>query len=148
LSLGGAPSPPRQKHQLQLGESWLIDNEMGIMQTVVKDLLPQKTRWSQRAVARHLVSDRQTIKSYAEQIAIVVPDYLRECPRNPDGSVMSGMSLSQYQAWVVCQLVTLGRTIRADLNGTSYRKVVKVTAVKQANLLSRAAWQEMQGHNS
>jgi hypothetical protein len=26
--------------------------------------------------------------------------------------------------------------------------VVKVTAVKQANLLSRAAWQEMQGHNS
>lgn len=117
------------------------------MQTVVKDLLPQKTRWSQRAVARHLCSDRKTVKDYAEQIAVVVPDYLRECPRNPDGSVQSGMSLSQYQCWVVCQLITLGRTIKTDLNGTAYKKVIKATAIKQSHLLSRAAWQEMESIN-
>ncbi len=118
------------------------------MQTVQKDLLPQKMRWSQRAIARHLCSDRKTVKDYAEQIAVIIPDYLKECPRNPDGSVASGFSLSQYQCWVVCQLITLGRTIKTDLNGTAYRKVVKATAIKQSSLLSKAAWQEMQGHNS
>lgn len=116
------------------------------MHTVVKDLLPQKTRWSQRAVARHLCSDKATIKIYAETIAIVIPDYLKDCPRNADGSIKSGMSLSQYQAWVVCQLITLGRTIKADLNGTPYRKVVKATAIKQAQLLSKTAWQAQQGN--
>ena len=118
------------------------------MQTVVKDLLPQKTRWSQRAVARHLCSDRKTVKDYAETIAIVIPDYRAECPRNPDGSIKSGISLSQYQFWVVCQLITLGRTIKTDLNGTAYRKVVKATAIKQSSLLSKAALQEMSTHNS
>lgn len=118
------------------------------MQTAVKDLLPQRIRWSQRAIARHLCSDRKTVKDYAETIAVVVPDYLKECPRNPDGSVKSGMSLSQYQCWVVCQLITLGRTIRTDLNGTAYRKVVKATAIKQAHLLSKSAWQQMQPYNS
>lgn len=118
------------------------------MQTLQKDLLPQKTRWSQRAVARHLCSDKSTVKVYAETIATVIPDYLKECPRNPDGSVQSGMSLSQYQCWVVCQLITLGRTIKTDLNGTPYRRVVKATAIKQASLLSRAAWQEMMASQS
>ncbi len=117
------------------------------MQTVVKDVLPQKARWSHRAVARHLCSDKSTVKVYAETIAVVVPDYLKECPRNPDGSIQSGFSLSQYQCWVVCQLITLGRTIKTDLNGTAYRKVVKATAIKQVHLLSKAAWQEMQVHN-
>jgi hypothetical protein len=118
------------------------------MQAIARDSLPQKTRWSQRAVARHLCSDRKTVKDYAETIAVVIPDYLKECPRNVDGSISSGMSLSQYQCWVVCQLITLGRTIKSDLNGTAYRKVVKATAIKQASLLSKAAWQEMQSHNS
>jgi hypothetical protein len=118
------------------------------MQTVQKDLLPHKTRWSQRAVARHLCSDRKTVKDYAETIAVVIPDYLKECPRNQDGSIKSGISLSQYQFWVVCQLITLGRTIKSDLNGTAYRKVVKATAIKQSSLLSKAAWQEMESHNS
>ncbi len=117
------------------------------MQAVVKDVLPQRTRWSQRAVARHMCSDKNTVKIYAETIAVVVPDFLKECPRNPDGSVKSGFSLSQYQCWVVCQLITLGRTIKTDLNGTPYRKVVKATAVKQAHLLSKAAWQEMESIN-
>jgi hypothetical protein len=90
----------------------------------------------------------KTVKDYAELIAVVIPDYLKECPRNPDGSIQSGISLSQYQFWVVCQLITLGRTIKTDLNGTAYRKVVKSTAIKQANLLSKAAWLEMQSHNS
>jgi hypothetical protein len=117
------------------------------MQTVAKDLLPQKTRWSQRAIARYLCSDRKTVKDYAEQIATVIPDYLKECPRNPDGSVKSGMSLSQYQTWVVCQLITLGRIIKTDLNGTPYRRVVKSTAIKQSHLLSKAAWQEMESIN-
>jgi hypothetical protein len=118
------------------------------MQTVIKDLLPQKTRWSQRAVARHLCSDRKTVKDYAETIAIVIPDYRAECPRNPDGSIKSGISLSPYQFWVVSQLITLGRTIRTDLNGTAYRKVVKATAIKQTHLLAKSAWKEMSAHNS
>lgn len=111
------------------------------MQTVVKDMLPQKTRWSQRAVARHLCSDKSTVKVYAETIAVVIPDYLKECPRNPDGSVQSGFSLSQYQCWVVCKLVTLSRTIKTDLNGTPYRKVVKATAVKMSYALSRESFE-------
>lgn len=111
------------------------------MQIVEKEVLPQKTRWSQRAVARHLCSDKATVKVYAETIAVVVPDYLKECPRTVDGSIQSGFSLSQYQFWVVCQLITLGRTIKADLNGTPYRKVVKATAIKQAQLLSKQAFE-------
>jgi len=118
------------------------------MQTVVKDLLPQKTRWSQRAVARHLCSDRKTIKDYAETIAIVIPDYRAECPRNSNGSIMSGMSLSQYQCWVVCKLIQLSRTIRQDLNGTAYRQIVKLTAFKQRELLSKSAWQNEQSFDS
>ena len=115
------------------------------MQTVVKDLLPQRTRWSQRAIARYLCSDRKTIKDYAETIAIVVPDFLKECPRNPDGSVHSGFSLSQYQCWVVCQLITLGRTIKQDLNGTPYRRVVKTTAVKMSHALSKQSFERETG---
>lgn len=118
------------------------------MQTVQKDVLPQRTRWSQRVVARHLCSDKNTVKTYIYEIAVFIPDFLKECPRNPDGSVASGFSLSQYQCWVVCQLITLARTIKTDLNGTAYRKVVKATAIKQSSLLSKTAWQEMQGHNS
>lgn len=118
------------------------------MQTVVKEVLTQRTRWSQRAIARHMCCDKSPVKVYAETIAVVVPDYLRECTPNPDGSVASGFSLSQYQCWVVCQLITLGRTIKTDLNGTAYRKVVKSTAIKQSSLLCKAAWQEMQSHNS
>jgi hypothetical protein len=115
------------------------------MQTVVKEVLPQKTRWSQRAIARHLCSDRKTIKDYSELIAVVIPDYLKECPRNPDGSVKSGFSLSQYQCWVVCQLITLGRTIKQDLNGTPYRKVVKATAIKMSHALSRDSFERETG---
>lgn len=111
------------------------------MEPLPRDSLPTRIRWSQRAVARHMCSDKSTVKIYAEQIAPVVLDYLKECPRNPDGSVKSGMSLSQYQTWVVCQLITLSRTIKTDLNGTPYRKVVKATAIKQAHLLSKAAWE-------
>lgn len=118
------------------------------MQTVVKEVLPQKTRWSQRAIARQMCCDKSTVKVYAETIATVIPDYLKECPRNADGSVQSGMSLSQYQCWVVCQLITLGRTIKTDLNGTPYRKVVKATAIKRSHLLSKATWQETQTHSS
>jgi hypothetical protein len=115
------------------------------MQTIQKDLLPQKTRWSQRAIARHLCSDRKTVKDYAETIAVVVPDYLKECPRNPDGSVQSGFSLSQYQTWVLHKLITLGRTIKQDLNGTPYRKVVKVTAIKMSHALSRDSFERETG---
>jgi hypothetical protein len=111
------------------------------MQTLKKNLLPQKTRWSQRAIAKHLCSDRKTVKAYAEQLAVVIPDYLKECPRNSDGSVESGFALTQYQCWVVCQLVTLGRAIKADMNGTAYRKVVKATAIAKAHLLSKKAFE-------
>jgi hypothetical protein len=115
------------------------------MQTVVKDVLPQRTRWSQRAIARHLCSDKNTVKVYAETIAVVIPDFLKECPRNPDGSVQSGFSLSQYQCWVVCQLITLGRTIKQDLNGTPYRKVVKATAIKMSHALSKESFERETG---
>jgi hypothetical protein len=116
------------------------------MEVLPRDSLPTKIRWSQRAVARHLCSDKATVKVYAEQVAPVVLDYLKECPRNPDGSVKSGMSLSQYQTWVVCQLITLSRAIKNDLNGTPYRKIVKSTAIKQAHLLSKAAWEAQSAH--
>lgn len=115
------------------------------MQTVVKEVLPQKTRWSQRAVARYLCSDRKTVKDYAETIAVVVPDYLRECPRNSDGSIQSGFSLSQYQCWVVCQLVKLARTIKVDLNGLPYRRTVKATAIKMSQALSRDSFERETG---
>jgi hypothetical protein len=111
------------------------------MQTVVKEVLPQKTRWSQRAIARYLCCDKNTVKIYAETVAVVVPDYLKECPRNPDRSIQSGFSLSQYQTWVVCQLIKLSRTIKADLNGTPYRKVVKATAIKMSHALSRDSFE-------
>ena len=111
------------------------------MQTVVKEVLPQKTRWSQRAIARHLCADKSTVKVYAESIAVVIPDYLKECPRNPDGSIQSGFSLSQYQCWVVCQLISLGRTIKTDLNGTPYSKVVKATAIKMSHALSKESFE-------
>jgi hypothetical protein len=111
------------------------------MQTVVKEVLPQKTRWSQRAVARQMCCDKSTVKVYAETIAVVVPDYLKECPRNSDGSIQSGFSLNQYQYWVVCQLIKLARTIKADLNGTPYRKVVKATAIKMSHALSRDSFE-------
>ena len=112
------------------------------MQTVQKDLLPQKQRWSQRAIARHICCDKNTVKIYAEQIAVVIPDFLKECPRNPDGSIKSGMSLSQYQAWVLIKLIQLGRIIKEDLNGTAYRKVIKATAVKKVNSLSKEAFEQ------
>lgn len=119
------------------------------MQTnVIKDELPQKTRWSQRAVARHLCSDRKTIKDYAETIAVVIPDYRAECPRNANNSIQSGMSLTQYQFWVVCQLIKLSRTIREDLNGTPYKRVVKLTAFQKRDLLSKASWLQQQSSNS
>ena len=115
------------------------------MSTVQKDVLPQRTRWSQRAIARHLCSDKNTVKVYAETIAVVIPDFLKECPRNPDGSVQSGFSLSQYQCWVVCQLITLGRTIKQDLNGTPYRTVVKASAIKMSHALSKESFQRETG---
>lgn len=115
------------------------------MQTVQKDVLPQRIRWSQRAIARHLCSDKSTVKVYAETIAVVIPDFLKECPRNPDGSVQSGFSLSQYQCWVVCKLITLGRTIKNDLNGTPYRRVVKITAVKMSHALSKESFRRETG---
>jgi hypothetical protein len=109
-------------------------------QKVKKDLLPQKTRWSQSAIARHLCSDRKTVKVYAENLAVVIPDYLKECPRYPNGAIVSGFSLTQYQAWVVCQLVILGREIRSEVNGLAIHKIVKAAALKKAHLLSKSAW--------
>jgi hypothetical protein len=113
-----------------------------------KDLLPQKLRWTQRAISRHLCTDRKTVKDYAETIAIVIPDYRAECLRNPDGSICSGMHLSPYQAWVVIQLITLGRTIRQELNGTPYRRIVKLTAFEKRDLLSKTSWMQQQSFDS
>src|SRR4028119_327137 len=118
------------------------------MQTVVKDLLPQKLRWTQRAISRHLCTDRKTVKDYAETIAIVIPDYRAECLRNPDGSICSGMHLSPYQAWVVCQLIMLGRTIRQELNGTPYRRIYSITAFEKRDLLSKTSWMQQQSFDS
>jgi|SRR3569832_144312 len=115
------------------------------MSTVQKDVLPQRTRWSQRAIARHLCSDKNTVKVYAETIAVVIPDFLKECPRNPDGSVQSGFPMTQYQAWIVCKLITLGREIKSDLNGTPYRRIVRATAIKMGHLLSKESFQRETG---
>lgn len=108
----------------------------------MKDLLPQKTRWSQRAVARQMCADRATVKFYTETVATVIADYRAECPRNADGSIRSGMSLSPYQCWVVCRLIVMAREIKESLNGTSYRTVVKHTAYKMQSQLSKTAWMQ------
>lgn len=109
-------------------------------QELHRDLLPPKTRWSQSSLAKHLCADRKTIKIYAESLAIVIPDYLKDCPRNPDGSILSGLALTQYQAWVVCHLVALGREIRSEVNGLAIHKLVKASAIKKAHLLTKSAW--------
>lgn len=110
------------------------------MQTVEKEVLPQKTRWSHRALAKHLCCDKATIKVYVE-IAVLIRDFRAECPRNIDGSIQSGLPLSQYQAWVVSKLIQLARTVKKDLNGTAYRKVVKSTAVKMERSLSKESFE-------
>lgn len=112
------------------------------MQNVQKDLLPQRNRWSHRAIARYMCCDKTTVKVYVEQIAVVIPDFLKECPRNLDGSIKSGVPLSQYQAWVIVKLIQLGRVIKEDLNGTAYRKVIKATAVKKVHALSKEAFEQ------
>lgn len=111
------------------------------MQTVVKEVLPQKTRWSHRALARFLCSDKNTIKVYAEQIAPVISDFRAQCQRNPDGSIKSGQPLSSYQAWVVTQLIKLAREVRKDLNGTAFRAVVKSSAIKMSAYLSKESYE-------
>ena len=118
------------------------------MQTIQKNLLPQKLRWTQISVSRHLRTYIKTVKYYAETIAIVIPDYRAECLRNADGSIRSGMHLSPYQAWVVCQLIMLGRTIRQELNGTPYRRIVKLTAFEKRDLLSKTSWRQQESSNS
>lgn len=102
--------------------------------------LPQKTKWQQRAISRELCVDRATVKFYAEQICIYIPDYLKECPRNPDGSVQSGFALSQYQFWVLYRVLIVAREIRESLNGRTFRPVVKATVIKLAQTLSEESF--------
>jgi hypothetical protein len=112
-------------------------------------LLPQRNLWSRRAIAEYLEADKNTIKLYAEDIAVVVKDYLDICPRGVDGSLIRGFSLSQYQFWVLVKIIKLGRLIRVDMNGKPYRKdLKKLVAIKQ-DYFSKQAWQrDMQLHNS
>ncbi len=102
--------------------------------------LPTRNKWTHRAIAEYLGASRNTIAIYAVQIAPVVRDYLAECPRDAKGGVKSGFSLSQYQFWVLCKLITFARLLRADLNGASYRTDLKQTVAKGQHHLSRAAW--------
>lgn len=105
-----------------------------------KVLLPHRQRWSQSAIAKLMNADRKTVKVYAEQLAVIIPDYLKDCPRNADGSILSGFQMTPYQAWVVCQLITLGRVIRSEVNGLAIHKILKTTVAKRLDLLSKASW--------
>jgi hypothetical protein len=102
--------------------------------------LPTRNKWTHRAIAQYLHCSRNTVAIYAVTIAPVVRDYLVECPRDAKGGVKSGFSLSQYQFWVVCKLITFARLLKADLNGASYRNDLKQTVAKGQHHLSRAAW--------
>jgi hypothetical protein len=102
--------------------------------------LPTRNKWTHRAIAEYLHCSRNTVAIYAVTIAPVVRDYLAECPRDVKGGVKSGFSLSQYQFWVVCKLITFARLLKADLNGASYRNDLKQTVAKGQHHLSRAAW--------
>lgn len=102
--------------------------------------LPQRLKWQQRAISRELCVDRATVKFYAEQVCIYVPDYLKECPRNSDGSIQSGFALSQYQFWVLYRVLIVAREIRESLNGTKFRPVVKATVIKLAQTLSKESF--------
>jgi hypothetical protein len=92
--------------------------------------LPTRNKWTHRAIAEYLGASRNTVAIYAVTIAPVVRDYLAECPRDAKGGVKSGFSLSQYQFWVVCKLITFARLLKADLNGASYRNDLKQTVAK------------------
>jgi hypothetical protein len=102
--------------------------------------LPTRNKWTHRAIAQYLHCSRNTVAIYAVTIAPVVRDYLVECPRDAKGGVKSGFSLSQYQFWVICKLITFARLLKADLNGASYRNDLKQTVAKGQHHLSRAAW--------
>lgn len=108
--------------------------------------LPQKQKWQQRAISRELCADRATVKFYAEQICIYVPDYLKGCPRNRDGSIQSGFALSQYQFWVFYRVLIMAREIRESLNGTRFRPVVKATVIKMSQSLSKEEF-DRQNHS-
>jgi hypothetical protein len=102
--------------------------------------LPTRNKWTHRAAAEYLGASRNTVAIYAVQIAPVVRDFLAECPRDVKGGVKSGFSLSQYQFWVICKLITFARLLKADLNGASYRSDLKQTVAKGQQHLSRAVW--------
>ena len=110
--------------------------------------LPQKQKWQQRAISRELCVDRATVKFYAEQICIYVPDYLKGCPRNPDGSIQSGFALSQYQFWVLYRVLIVAREIRESLNGRKFRPVVKATIIKLAHTLSEESFKRQSQANA
>lgn len=102
--------------------------------------LPQRNRWTHRAIAEYLQASRNTVKLYALEIAIVVRDYLAECPRDSKGGIKSGFALSQYQFWVVVKLISFSRLMREDLNGSAYRMEIKRCVARNQQYLSRAAW--------
>lgn len=97
-------------------------------------------RWSQNAIATRLKADRRTVRQYIEQIAIFIPDFKAECPKNPDGSCVTNTYLTDYQAWVVFGLIEFGREVRSEMNGFATMKIIKANVIKKLSVLSKAYW--------
>jgi hypothetical protein len=102
--------------------------------------LPQRNRWTHRAIAEYLHCSRATVAIYATTICPVVRDFLADCPRDAKGGIRSGFALSQYQFWVLVKVIKYSRVLKADLNGAAYRDGIKQDVCKGQAFLSRAAY--------
>ena len=102
--------------------------------------LPQRNKWTHRAIAEYLNCSRATVAIYAVTICPVISDFRAECPRDVKGGIKSGFSLGQYQFWVLVKVIMFARLLKADLNGASYREQLKQTICKGQAHLSRAAY--------
>ena len=97
--------------------------------------LPQKNRWTRRAIAQFLGINRITVKNYAEVIAPVIRDYRQLIPKE-SGRFRTGYALDQYQFWVICKIAAFMQLLRIDLNGSTYTKDAAQIIAKHQKYLS------------
>jgi hypothetical protein len=91
--------------------------------------LPQKNRWTRRAIAKFLGINRITVKNYAEVIAPVIRDYRQRIPKE-SGRFRTGYALDQYQFWVICKIATSKNSktpSRRNEEGFRFRECVRFT---------------------
>jgi hypothetical protein len=93
---------------------------------------PTRNRWSRRAIARYLQSqrmlgaDKNTIAKWEVLLRVVKP-YRERIPKDARGNYLSGYSLDQFQFHCVVKLSYLMTQIRSDLNGCNYLPIIAQT---------------------